>query len=1174
MGKHRSKRKRKHKEVSSLKYKHGTDPQYGDLDTPLAELEGAGIAEPASGLGEDSNALILPNKKDRPASQPAQAEPAAQPKLTKAQQRKLRKLQEEKQKRLQRAQVFESLEQSKLPDAHLALLRSAHSMGQKETTRQKLRRELQQQRLGMAVENGLLMRERRMAPVNERAITEGCDSESESDADLGSELAKGKGRGLQKSEGPMGDPDSDESGLDAEDDRASKHIDKARSGLPIIGMEQEVMEAVSENDVVVLCGETGCGKTTQVPQFLYEAGYGCKDFPERAGMIGVTQPRRVAAVSTATRVAAELNTPLGAVVGYQVRYDRRVDPGTSVKFMTDGILMREVQEDFLLRRYSVIVIDEAHERSLNTDILLGLLSRIVPLRRQLAQESAANPPLKLIIMSATLRIEDFLSNKRLFQTPPPLIQVAARQFPVTVHFSKRTELHNFSDAAYKKVCKIHRQLPPGGVLVFMTGQREDLDEVGPAAFGGDAAEQAGELGTGELEAEEDENAEVVSEEDLETDDEEEVVVMGGAGFTPEQIADAEEHFEASLGIDLNALKESGKPDEARGPMSVHVLPLYAMLPQAAQARVFSPCPAGHRLIVVATNVAETSLTIPGIRYVVDAGRAKQKMLEEGGGMARYEVRWISKASAEQRAGRAGRTGPGHCYRLFSSAHFNDTFPQHTPPEILNTALEGVVLAMKAMAVDKVVHFPFPTPPERAALIAAERCLVALSALAPASLALTAMGKAMARFPITPRHARMLLQVVHDAATTPQHSAAPLAYAVALAAALSAESPFVHIDSIAAEEGDGEAAKRLRQRAGAAHAQLRSSFGDAISALNALCGYESAGRSEAFCRDHFLHARNLREMAALRAQLARIVAQQLAATAGGPEAGLPSLKVDARELAKALAPPPQKLVKQLQRAIAAGWADQVARRVRSTEHVASAAEKAGGKRAVRYRTCTLEEDVFLHPNSGVHRAAPQFAVYTQLVRTEKRPYMAGLTEIEPQWLAEVAQPLCTFSDPLASPPPLYSPAEDCVFCWQSVSYGKHAWELPLARRPHPDSKARAATFAVALLDGRVLSSLAALRSVLSAPPAMAAKPEARALQRVGELLAALQSAKVDSKAALARAWQAEATFLKRELVGWLQKGRAGVLNSLWPALLAESLQAAAPVGKSGKSGSKRATRAKA
>jgi ATP-dependent RNA helicase DHX37/DHR1 len=357
-------------------------------------------------------------------------------------------------------------------------------------------------------------------------------------------------------------------------------IQEARIELPVCGMEAEIMEAINAHDVVIVCGETGSGKTTQIPQFLYEAGYGTPRarivpvglaasasastasaagasaapgaasasrgsgsvaplFRGIPGMIAVTQPRRVAATAMAQRVAAELGLPMGGsaaargssssttaaapaasaaaaapaprsrsgggVVGYQVRYDAStVGRDTAVKFMTDGILLREIAGDLLLRQYSAIIIDEAHERNVNTDILIGMLSRAVPLRNQIAAQEAAayreklavrsaataasgveqqaealEPPLgplKLIIMSATLRVEDFAGNPALFPTPPPVVRVAARQYPVTVHFAKKTELQDYVGEAYKKAVKVHTRLPEGGILVFLTGQ-EEIDDL-------------------------------------------------------------------------------------------------------------------------------------------------------------------------------------------------------------------------------------------------------------------------------------------------------------------------------------------------------------------------------------------------------------------------------------------------------------------------------------------------------------------------------------------------------------------------------------------------------------------------------------------------------------------------------------------------------------------------
>ena len=250
-------------------------------------------------------------------------------------------------------------------------------------------------------------------------------------------------------------------------------VSEARMDLPILTEEQAIVEAILMNPVVIIAGETGSGKTTQVPQMLYEAGFGFKT-GENPGMIAITQPRRVAAVSLAARVKSELNLPpRSSTVAHQIRYSSTTSPETAIKFMTDGVLLRELAGDFLLSRYSVIVVDEAHERGVNTDVLIGVLSRVAKLREKVWREGKGTSikPLRIVIMSATLRIDDFASNERLFPTPPPVIHISARQHPVTIHFNRRT-VGDYVTEAYKKVCKIHSRLPPGGILVFMTGQGE------------------------------------------------------------------------------------------------------------------------------------------------------------------------------------------------------------------------------------------------------------------------------------------------------------------------------------------------------------------------------------------------------------------------------------------------------------------------------------------------------------------------------------------------------------------------------------------------------------------------------------------------------------------------------------------------------------------------------
>ncbi|KAJ2764556.1 putative ATP-dependent RNA helicase DHR1, partial [Coemansia nantahalensis] len=599
------------------------------------------------------------------------------------------------------------------------------------------------------------------------------------------------------------------------------------------------MEAITESPVVVLSGETGSGKTTQVPQFLFEAGYGDPSSPN-PGLIGITQPRRVAAVSMAHRVAEELGN-FGRTVAHQVRFDTTVSADTRVKFMTEGVLLRELATDLLLTKYSVIIADEAHERSLNTDILLGVLSRVVRLRQKLALESPdKHRPLKLVIMSATLRVDDFVRNSRLFRTPPPVLSVQARQHPVRVHFNRRTpapgqHVHD----AIQKAAKIHTRLPDGGILIFLTGQAEityackRLREMFSPNAGSAAPAQTPANGlVASVEDEDVDIGDVISEsgelrddyatdtdEGSDSEEEDEIIVGGDDGGD-----DSREARKTLLEENLRSTPGQAGDQGAAPPMPLHILPLYSMLPSDQQLRVFAPPPPGSRLCVVATNVAETSITIPGIRYVVDAGLVKEKTYDAQTQVQSFEVGWTSQASANQRMGRAGRTGPGHCYRLFSSAVFNDQFAQFSEPEVLRMPIEGVVLQMKAMNLDNVANFPFPTPPRRDALSKAERLLTWLGALDDKGRA-TDLGRLMSVFPVAPRFAKMLI-------VGQQHGCLP--YVIAIVAALSVGDPFVKEFHLGAadgsdSEGDSEGDRGRSFADQVASAEARAVSNEALAA---------------------------------------------------------------------------------------------------------------------------------------------------------------------------------------------------------------------------------------------------------------------------------------------------------------------------------------------------------
>jgi ATP-dependent RNA helicase DHX37/DHR1 len=750
-------------------------------------------------------------------------------------------------------------------------------------------------------------------------------------------------------------------------------IQEARMQLPVVAEEQKIMEAIHNNDVVVVWGATGSGKTTQVPQFLFEAGYGSPDGPT-PGLIGVTQPRRVAAVSMSKRVGAELGDH-GSKVAHQIRFDTTTNAKTAVKFMTDGVLLREITQDFILSKYSAIVIDEAHERSVNTDILIGMLSRIVDLRAGMSKEDSKVKPLKLVIMSATLRISDFTENKRLFRSePPPLLKAEGRQYTVTNHFARQTQ-RDYVEEMYRKVVRGHRKLPPGAMLVFLTGQGEimhlakRLKQAFPSTQPQDVKTGKVRINPAEAPVETEDlefGPDSKNDEDNDGSDSEDSVIIG--------LDDDEDDKE----FDIN----EEKPEDTV--MNVHVLPLYSQLPTNQQMRVFEPPPEGSRLIVLATNVAETSLTIPGVRYVFDCGRAKEKKYDLITGVQSFEVGWISKASANQRAGRAGRTGPGHCYRLYSSAVFERDFEEYAAPEISRTPLEGVVLQLKSMGAP-VVNFPFPTSPDRESLQRAENLLSYLGALSPDGK-VTKLGHELSLYPLNPRFARMLAMGVAQNLT---------AETIALVAALSVpelvipenklglREPTRDPDAVRTEQDNIEAEERSRLRkaynAALAKLSVNAKQSDCIKFSNAVCAYAYESDPQRFCEDMFLNAKAMHEASQLRQQLTSIVRTHRPTAIATYNSKLPA--------------PSEKSINLLTQICAAGFIDQVAMRADLAPVPPELARKP--KTAIDVPYVTLfssaeghsddpnEKYVYLHPSTLLARTPPAklpgFIIYSHLQR---------------------------------------------------------------------------------------------------------------------------------------------------------------------------------------------------
>lgn len=825
----------------------------------------------------------------------------------------------------------------------------------------------------------------------------------------------------------------------------SSEIQAARLALPVVAEEQKIMEAIYNNPSVVIWGQTGSGKTTQVPQFLFEAGFGNPDSPN-PGIIGVTQPRRVAAVSMARRVSEELGGASNKV-SYQIRFDSSVSPSTSIKFMTDGILLREIAHDFVLSKYSAIIIDEAHERTVNTDILIGMISRIIDLRESLSKEDAKIKPLKLIIMSATLRIADFMDNPNLFRHgAPPLLQAEGRQHPVTIHFARRTQ-RDYIDEVFYKICKGHKKLPPGGILVFLTGQNEitSLTKRLRDTFN-DAQESRVSSSRVRI---------PTTEAPLETED----VDLGDTTRNDDLVG-------CESGSDDGEFEEGDEKafDIGEAPSTsshIHVLPLYSQLQTKDQLRVFEPAPENSRLIVLATNVAETSLTIPGIRYVFDCGRAKDKKYDQTTGVQSFQVGWISKASASQRAGRAGRTGPGHCYRLYSSAVYERDFVEHAEPEILRMPVEGVVLQLKSMDLQHVVNFPFPTPPDRQSLFRAERLLKCLGAIS-ADGKITSAGRELSFYPVSPRLSKLLL-IGH------QHECMP--YTIALVAALSVQDVFIPENQLDlsfsgpdpeaiytnADRLADEARERRKKEYNIAHRQFSKSSptSDAVKLLSAVCAYAYASEPSSFCTQMFLNRKSLEEASSLRKQLSTIVHNNHPTL-------IPAYN-------PRLSPPSPTQLKALQQILAAAFIDQIVIRADLSSSPPEMPRKPSRAVDVPYLPLfpshlgrgldLVDVAVFVHPSSVLAHVSPkdlpQYIVYSYLQRgtpttisgsRSPRTRMHALAPISGKQIATLAQgtPLLRYGKPIGRVVEDSGKRECWVVPELVGEKGRNGWPLPAVK----------------------------------------------------------------------------------------------------------------------------------
>lgn len=632
---------------------------------------------------------------------------------------------------------------------------------------------------------------------------------------------------------------------------ASTPIDVQRKQLPIHQAKPQLLHQLRQLHSAILIGETGSGKTTQIPQYLYEAGIG------RQGMVAITQPRRVAAISLAGRVAEEKRTQLGKLVGYTVRFEDVTSSETKLKFMTDGMLLREAIGDPLLLRYTVVVLDEAHERTVHTDVLFGVVKTAQRRRKELNKI-----PLKVIVMSATMDVDLFSE----YFNKSPVLYLEGRQHPIQIYYTKQPQ-SDYLQAALVSVFQIHQEAPPShDILVFMTGQEE----------------------------------------------------IEALARTCRDIA---KHL----------------PDGC-GPMVV--IPLYASLPPVQQLRVFQPAPKGCRKVILSTNIAETSVTISGIKYVIDTGMVKAKRFNPDSGLEVLAVQRVSKAQAWQRAGRAGREDSGSCYRLYTEQEFDNLIPM-TVPEIQRCNLAGVMLQLMALGIPDVMNFDFMSKPSPEAVRSAVEHLELLGAVEKkvGQVVLTALGKKMASFPLEPRYAKTIL-------LSPDYSCS---------------EEILSIVSLLSVDTVLYSPPARREEVLAARRKFSSSEGDHMTLLNIYRAFKKVSGNKEWCRENFVNSRNMGLVKEVQAQLKDICLKlNLKLESCGADTG------------------------NVRRCLAHGM------------FVNAAELQPDGS----YLALDTHQPVAIHPSSVLFQAKPAYVVFNELLHTS-RCYMRDLCLVDADWLLDAA-----------------------------------------------------------------------------------------------------------------------------------------------------------------------------
>ena len=963
-------------------------------------------------------------------------------------------------------------------------------------------------------------------------------------------------------------------------------INEQREKLPILSQEHDIMYAINNSLVTIICGETGSGKSTQIPQFLYERGY-----TKEIGKIAITQPRRVAARSLSMRLCEEMDIKLGEEVGYQIRYEtENVSKKTEIKFVTDGILLKELENDSLLSEYSVIIIDEAHERTINSDLLIGFISQILKIRYILWKrkmkynnnnidtnngEGKFVLPLRLIIMSATLRVTEFSENK-IFSNllKPRIVEISTRQYPVHIYHSKKTE-NDYLKEAFKYCCKIHQKLPEGNVIVFLTGKREILD----------LCQKLREefLGIKKLEKSDDEDEEFVKKDkkndDINKEKEKDINIIDDNNKEKNMDKKEEKKEEEKIVEEIEEGQKQNIEDEKKQYSPVIVLPLYSSMEPEEQMKIYAEHK-GKRMIVVSTNVAETSLTIPNVRYVVDSGRVKKRIYKSGLSFSTFKIEWISQASANQRSGRAGRTCEGYCYRIYSNGLYVK-MDKFTEPQISTSPLSQVILTLKYMKVKNIYQFPFITKPKLYFIDKSLEHLVNVGAVdipdienrnklnrimnflknnkeekekekknknkeiddkkdnnnndeennnnsdeeseeiekRKDSTSITEIGKLMARFPVEPKLSKILIMA---------NNFDLLEYAILIVAILSVENMIDFTSLNLSKKEFKEILKELN---------VHNNLSDILTYLSLII-LTLKGKNKKIN----INSKKMTEIKNLSNQLVSLCKFNFRKKINNlNELSLPSSNQEA-------------LLLQI---LLACFIDNVARKKILYDSVGNEISQSNKnkyndqiiKKKVIYECNENNKECKIYSYSTLLELSPEFLIYTEIISENNNNSLHLCSCIKTDWLYNIGGNLVKTSLSLNLKEPYYNKSKDSICCFVDIIYGYKRWEIKnIAVEMSYDEPKFYYYFAKLFLEGEIIEELKKYKKMLNTNPNIITNKVSDMYIKVSKLIISLKANKINNKSELIQKFKKDKNFLKDVVLMWYDNANVKkIIREKWPFL---------------------------